>query len=206
MRLTALVDGLAVQFAAHDGMMNRDQLIDHVRTFAACEVGLEPGRLRAASAERSPSHRPSRHRPPTPRCATSSRSYCDAVIRNDADAFGQTWADDATWSADGPTSPAATAIVAAFEQADERASTWVVQTAPTAVFEVDEAHGTGTGRVTMQERFQRRKRRPGTLLGTYHDRYVREGGHVAVRRPAPRGHRPQLTSRPTDVDGQGRTS
>ena len=31
MRLTALVDGLAVQFAAHDGMMNRDHLIHHVR-------------------------------------------------------------------------------------------------------------------------------------------------------------------------------
>ena len=41
MRLTALVDGLAVQFAAHDGMMDRDQLIEHVQSLAAWEVGID---------------------------------------------------------------------------------------------------------------------------------------------------------------------
>ena len=42
MRLTGLIDGLAVQFAAHDGVLNAEQLIDHVRVAAAREVGIEP--------------------------------------------------------------------------------------------------------------------------------------------------------------------
>ena len=53
MRLTALVDGLAVQFAAHDGMMDRGQLIDHVRTVAAFEVGLTLGHFDGVPAQPS---------------------------------------------------------------------------------------------------------------------------------------------------------
>jgi hypothetical protein len=53
---------------------------------------------------------------------------------------------------------------------------WVMQSAPLMVFEVDEAHGTGTGRVTVQERFKKRRNtKPGTMLATYHDQYVRHG-------------------------------
>ena len=57
MRLTALVDGLAVQFAAHDGMMNRDQLIDHVRFAAGAEIGV-------AVSDFSGAARPRTGRPP----------------------------------------------------------------------------------------------------------------------------------------------
>lgn len=42
MRLTGLIDGLAVQFAAHDGVLTADQIIEHVRIAAAREVGLSP--------------------------------------------------------------------------------------------------------------------------------------------------------------------
>ena len=44
------------------------------------------------------------------------------------------------------------------------------------VLEVDEAAGTGTGRVTVEERYQRADGQRGTLLGVYHDRYRRTGG------------------------------
>jgi len=52
------------------------------------------------------------------------------------------------------------------------------------VFEVDEATGTGTGRVTVFEQFKKPRTGPGTLVGVYHDRYVRDRGvwHFAERR------------------------
>jgi len=40
MRITALVDGLAVQFAAHDGMMTREELLRHIHVAASAEVGV----------------------------------------------------------------------------------------------------------------------------------------------------------------------
>jgi hypothetical protein len=53
--------------------------------------------------------------------------------------------------------------------------TWVVQTAPNAVFEVDETAGTGTGRVLLHEEHHSKKDGPGSLIGMYHDRYQRIG-------------------------------
>ena len=78
MRLTALVDGLAVQFAAHDGMMNRDQLIDHVRFAAGAEVGVTVSDFTGA-------HRPPEVQLQSPATDAALRhlvsSYCDAVNR-----------------------------------------------------------------------------------------------------------------------------
>jgi len=52
---------------------------------------------------------------------------------------------------------------------------WVMQTAPLMVFDIDEAHGEATGRVTVNERYQRSSGKKGSLLGVYHDRYRRVG-------------------------------
>jgi hypothetical protein len=66
--------------------------------------------------------------------------------------------------------------VSAFEKVRGE-SEWVVQTAPLMVFEIDEVHGSGIGRVTVHERFKKRKSaKPGTMLAIYHDQYVRHGG------------------------------
>jgi AcrR family transcriptional regulator len=173
MRLTALVDGLAVQFAAHDGMMNRDQLIDHVRFAAGAEIGV-------AVADFSGTQRSRVARPPSPATDAALRhlvsGYCDSVNRGDVAAWAKAWADDATWDPAGEEIAGRTAIVAHFEQvlADTE---WVLQSAPLMVFEVDEASGTATGRVTIQERSKKRKNaKAGTMLATYNDHYVRHGG------------------------------
>ena len=171
MRLTAVVDGLAVQFAAHDGMMTRDQFIDHVRTLAAWEVGLEPEALRDGSAAVAPSG------PPSPATDNALRQliarYCDAVLRNDAEAFGGCWTTDATWHLGKPNA-GHDAIVAAFRKLMAGYS-WLAQTAPNAVFEVDETSGTGTGRVMIHESYRSKKDGVGALVGVYHDRYQRTG-------------------------------
>jgi len=172
MRLTALVDGLAVQFAAHDGM-TRDQLLQHVHVAAGAEVGVAI--VDFGGAGRTPAIQP-------PSAATDAAlrhlvsSYCDAVNRADVGAFTKAWADNATWNPGGSKIVGRKAIVAAFDDLMKE-SEWVVQSAPLMLFEVDEAEGTATGRVTLQERFKKRKTaKPGTMLATYHDRYVRRAG------------------------------
>jgi AcrR family transcriptional regulator len=178
-RLTALVDGLAIQFAAHTGMMTRDQLIDHVRTVAASEVGLT-----LADFHDAPESVPARASVlGTPGAATDTAlrqlvaRYCDAVLRFDGDDWIATWTDDASWEMK-PGSPVVGrhAILAAWLTA-MKAFTWVVQTPAFMVFEVDEVSGVGSGRVTIQERLARKKGGPATMLATYHDTYRRESGH-----------------------------
>ncbi len=185
-RLTALVDGLAVQFAAHEGMMDRDQLIDHVRTVAAAEVGLTLAHFDGVTTARASSVSGA------PGAATDAAlrqlvaRFSDAIIRNDAEAWLATWTDDGVWetapgttaagtTADGTTAAGREAIAAAWSLAMKPLQ-WIVQTPGATVFEVDEALGTGSGRVTIAEQFQRKRGGPGTLLATYHDEYRRNRG------------------------------
>jgi len=44
-RITALLDGLAVQSTVHDGVVTQDQVTDWVRTSAAGELGVDPAAL-----------------------------------------------------------------------------------------------------------------------------------------------------------------
>jgi AcrR family transcriptional regulator len=171
LRLTAVVDGLAVQFAAHDGTLTRDQFIDHVRTLAAWEVGLEPEALRDGTATTALAG------PPSPATDNALRQliarYCDTVVRNDAAGFAACWAPEATWVLTRPVEGHA-AIRAAFTKLMSNLK-WLVQTAPNAVFEVDETTGVGNGRVLIHESYDSKKDGPGTLVGVYHDRYQRVG-------------------------------
>jgi ketosteroid isomerase-like protein len=173
MRLTALVDGLAVQFAAHDGMMNRDHLIHHVRFAAGAEVGVDIADFNGA--ERAPAVRP-----PAPGIDAELRHlvsiYCDSVNRGDIAAWSKTWAEDATWNPGGTEFKGRSTIVATFEKV-LRETEWIVQSAPLMVFELDETHDTATGRITVQERAKKRKNaKPTSMLATYHDQYVHQGG------------------------------
>ncbi len=173
MRLTALVDGLAVQFAAHDGMMNRDQLIDHVRFAAGAEIGVAVSDFNGAERSRVV-------RAPSPATDAALRqlvsSYSDTANRGDVTAWGKTWADDAVWNLGGDPITGRQAIVETMEQMLTDIE-WGMQSAPLMVFQVDEVHGTATGRVTVQNRFKKRGvAKPATTLGTYHDQYVRHGG------------------------------
>ncbi len=177
-RLTALVDGLAIQFAAHDGMMDRGQLIDHVRTVAAAEVGLT-----LADFDASPGERGATGIAHAPGAATEAAlrqllaRYSDAVIRNDADAWIATWADDGRWSmAPGTWIEGRDAILSTWVAA-MKGFNWVVHTPGVCVFEVNEHDGLATGRVTVDERFDRKKGGTGGILATYTDAYRRVSGN-----------------------------
>lgn len=172
-RLTSVVDGLAVQFAAHSGMMSRDQFILHVRTLAAWEVGLEPEDLIGSDAPRA-----GVTGTPSPATEAALRRlisrWCDAAVRLDAGDCAECFTEDGVWNIAKPLvgrDKIRTTMARILKELD-----YAVQLAPNAVFEVDEAAGTGTGRVTIHETLQRKKGQPETILGVYHDRYQRVGG------------------------------
>ncbi len=174
LRLTGLIDGLAIQFAAHDGLLTRDAFIDHVRWLAAAEVGVDIAEFDASqTAVRAAA------KPLSPATDLALRqlvgAYCDAVQRKDAAAWGATWANDASWDLGGgkPVSGRAN-IVKTWNKA-MAGFAWVVHLAPLAVFDIDETTGEGTGRVTVQERYRTADGTDGSLLAVYHDRYVRTG-------------------------------
>jgi AcrR family transcriptional regulator len=173
MRITALVDGLAVQFAAHDGMMTREELLRHIHVAASAEVGV-------ALADFSGAGRTPAVQPPIAATEAALRhlvsNYCDAINRRDVAAVTKAWADNGVWNPGGAKVVGRKAIGAAFERMFAEAE-WIVQSAPLMVFEVNEAEGTGTGRATLQERSKKRKSaKPTTMSITYHDRYVRRTG------------------------------
>ncbi|MEO6125160.1 MAG: TetR family transcriptional regulator C-terminal domain-containing protein [Ilumatobacteraceae bacterium] len=173
-RLTGLIDGLAVQFAAHNNLLTRDAFIDHVRWLAAAEVGVDIEAFDIAQHA------------PVPRSGPLSvatdlalrhllATYSDTVNQNNATAWGSTWALDGSWDIGGrkPTVGRAN-IVAALTKLLGRFE-WMVHIEPLAVFDIDEELGTGSGRVTIQEYYRTTDGTSGSILGTYHDSYVRAG-------------------------------
>ena len=183
LRLTGLIDGLAIQFAAHDDLLTRDGFIEHVRWLAAAEVGADVHEFEAAAEAPGPVARPVG-------VVTDLAlrqlltTFCDAVNRHDAEVFGALWTNDANWD-DGRNKPVSgrANIGTAFTKSAKQAQ-WTVHVEPLAVFEIDEAAGEGSGRVTVQERLHRTDGGTVSLLGTYHDRYVRgrAGWQFAERR------------------------
>ena len=171
-RITALVDGLAVQFAAHDGIMDRSAFIEHVRIVSAAEVGVAvadfDGQTTVAKVI-------------TPSLVTEAAlrnlvaRYCDAVATGDSTSWSATWAERSSWDLGKQTVSGRAAIVDAWTSA-MTGFEWVIQSSPQMIFEVDEQHGVGSGRVTVNERFKRTDGKIGGLLAVYHDRYVRHAG------------------------------
>jgi AcrR family transcriptional regulator len=169
-RITGLVDGLAVQFAAHDGIMDRTDFIRHVRAVAAAEVGIGLASFDQRIVEGV--------RPPGPATDLALRQlvgrYCDGVIRHDVDTWSSTWADDASWQMGADAVVTKDNIVTTWVSA-MAGFDWAVHTPLLIVFDVDEALGVGSGRVTISERYSR-KGKVSSLLATYHDEVRRVDG------------------------------
>ncbi|HEY4331798.1 MAG TPA: nuclear transport factor 2 family protein [Ilumatobacteraceae bacterium] len=172
LRLTGLIDGLAVQFAAHNNLLTRDDFIAHVRWLAAAEIGLEISDFDASMATVTTPARPL-----SPATDLALRQllarFADGINRLDPVSFGSTWTTDATWDrGSGDVVKGRASIVNATKKLSKELD-WVMHVEPQAMFDIDEATGTGSGRVTTQERFQIKGGGTGSQVGTYHDRYVR---------------------------------
>lgn len=171
LRLTGLIDGLAIQFAAHDGLLTRDAFIAHVRWLAAAEVGVDIAEFDASqSAVRKA------NRSLSPATDLELRQlvarYCDAVQRRDPNDWAATWASDASWDLGNGKPVVGRANIVKYWLKAMKGFDWVVQVSPLVVFDIDEDTGEGTGRVTVQERFRTADGTSGSLLGLYHDNFV----------------------------------
>ena len=172
LRLTGLIDGLAVQFAAHNDLLTREAFLDHVRWLAAAEVGVDLAAFHIAQAEMPPAPKPL-----TPVTDLALRQllarYSDALNRLDTAAAGLTWALDGTWRvADRKPISGRAKIVAELGNLLAKVE-WMVHTEPLAIFDIDDETGEGTGRIVMQERFGLADGTVATTLGNYTDRYVK---------------------------------
>ncbi len=179
MRLTALVDGLAIQFAAHEGMMDRGQLIHHVRTLAAFEVGV-PLEAFAHEAPRDVA----RFGPPGPATAAALHHLvsrqADAWLRRDDDAWLACWAEDASWAA----APGRVAVghrsLLDTAGAIRKGTVLSVELPIVEVFESDDAAGTARGRLTVERRSRRANGKTTTILLAHDDEYRRQAGTWSI--------------------------
>ena len=179
MRLTALVDGLAVQFAAHEGMMDRGQLIHHVRTLAAFEVGVPL----EAFAHETPRDVP-RLGPPGP--ATDAALHqlvarqADAWLRRDDDAWLACWAADATWTVGAGRAAVGQDALVDAARATRKGLALCIEVPVLVVFDIDEAAGVGRGRLTVERRGRRANGKVSTVLLAHDDEYRRHAGRWLV--------------------------
>lgn len=197
MRITAMIDGLAVQFAAHEGVVKRKELMRTLRALAAFETGLSPDDIR--DGRRST-------RPSAPRTSTTTTSVAptgtaptaitdaalrqllaivaDAQLRGDAATWLSHWsASGELQMSDGSHARGSEQLAGTFAK-HYSADRWTLQSPEVVVFSVDETAGTATGRVTVTERFQRKNGALGSRIATLHDRYERSpsGWVLAARR------------------------
>lgn len=198
MRITAMIDGLAVQFAAHEGVVKRKELMRTLRALAAFETGLSPDDIRDGRRSNRPAAPRTVNTVPGTNASAGSAptAITDAALRQllAAVADAQLRADVATWLAHwtttGELQMADGSHAKGVEQLGEvfakqySADRWTLQSPEVMVFLVDEAAGTATGRVTVTERFQRKSGALGSRIATLHDRYERSpaGWLIAARR------------------------
>jgi AcrR family transcriptional regulator len=182
LRLTGLIDGLAIQFAAHDGLLTRDAFINHVRTLAAAEVGVSIAEFNeSASAPAAVSNVLS----PLTDLALRQlvNRFCLAVQDANSTDIASLWAPDGVWVSDGGDELVGRNGIAAawVERLGDYA--WIVSMPVLAEFNVDESLNGATGRVVISERFARNDGSTGSILGRYTDRYSRlAGGWVFAER------------------------
>ncbi len=174
LRLTALIDGLAVQFAAHDHVLTREDVIASVRRLAASEVGVPveafAGVVRPVAGGL---------RPPSPAIEAALRRVVatanDAVLRRDAQAFAGCFVDDGVWDSGRGRHEGRAAIAAGLTKL-LKDHAWISPTAPQYVFEVDEHAGTGIGRGTVRETSKRLSGKIVETVAVNHDQFIRSGG------------------------------
>lgn len=99
--------------------------------------------------------------------------YADAVWRQDSEAFGQCWCEDAVWKISGREAHGRDEIVALFQASiapSERVMLW--SGIPVIELRGDEA----IGRVQVTELIKRREGQPFRTLGLYYDHFREEAG------------------------------
>ncbi|MFM9094631.1 MAG: TetR family transcriptional regulator C-terminal domain-containing protein [Acidimicrobiaceae bacterium] len=161
-RISGLIDGLAVQYAAHEGVLKRKEFIRLMRQLAAAETGLSPDDIRDSrrnSKANSPGGRRSEDEGPSPASLATEfdlrqlfNNYSEAVSAGDLVQIGHYFTEDAKISINGKLVASTSKEIEMLYSHNHEADRRTIEIPLITTFFADEANGTAHGKFTIESR------------------------------------------------------
>ena len=161
-RISGLIDGLAVQYAAHEGVLKRKEFIRLMRQLAAAETGLSPDDIRDSrrnSKANNTSGRRAADEGPSPASLATEfdlrqlfSNYSDALSSGDLERIGQYFAEDAKISVNGALVASTTSEINNLYSESQSGNQRTIEIPLIMAFFADEGNGTAHGNLTVESR------------------------------------------------------
>ena len=161
-RISGLIDGLAVQYAAHEGVLKRKEFIRLMRQLAASETGLSPDDIRDSrrnTKANSSSGRRSEDEGPRPASLATEfdlrqlfSNYSDALSSGDLSRLGQYFTDDAKISVNGKLVANTSKEIEKLYSEIQTGNCRTIEVPLIMAFFADEGNGTAHGNLTIETR------------------------------------------------------
>ncbi len=160
-RISGLIDGLAVQYAAHEGVLKRKEFIRLMRQLAAAETGLSPDDIRDTRRSNKNSGANGRRAEEGPRSASLATEfdlrqlfakYADALSRADLPRLLEYFTDDAKLSLNGQLVASTCKEISDNFDAAISSEITIIETPLVAAFFADEGAGTAHANFTIESR------------------------------------------------------
>ncbi len=182
-RISGLIDGLAVQYAAHEGVLKRKEFIRLMRQLAAAETGLSPDDIRDSrrnSKANTSAGRRSEDEGPSPASLATEfdlrqlfSNYSDALSSGDLSRIGQYFTEDAKISVNGKLVASTSIEIDKFYSDNRGADRRTIEIPLIMAFFADEGNGTAHGNLTIESRSFVSGEKPSTYIFKIVDTYKR---------------------------------
>ena len=182
-RISGLIDGLAVQYAAHEGVLKRKEFIRLMRQLAAAETGLSPDDIRDTrrnSKANTSAGRRSEDEGPSPASLATEfdlrqlfSNYSDALSSGDLSRIGQYFTEDAKISVNGKLVASTSSEIDKFYSDNRGADRRTIEIPLIMAFFADEGNGTAHGNLTIESRSFVSGEKPSTYIFKIVDTYKR---------------------------------
>jgi AcrR family transcriptional regulator/ketosteroid isomerase-like protein len=161
-RISGLIDGLAVQYAAHEGVLKRKEFIRLMRQLAAAETGLSPDDIRDSrrnSKANNANGRRSEDDGPNPASLATEfdlrqlfSNYSDALSSGDFARMTQYFTEDARISVNGSLVASTATEISKFYSEHQARHGSKIEIPLIMAFFADEGNGTAHGNFTIESR------------------------------------------------------
>ena len=182
-RISGLIDGLAVQYAAHEGVLKRKEFIRLMRQLAAAETGLSPDDIRDSrrnSKANTSAGRRSEDEGPSPASLATEfdlrqlfSNYSDALSSGDLARIGQYFTEDAKISVNGKLVASTSTEIDKFYSDNRGVDRRTIEIPLIMAFFADEGNGTAHGNLTIESRSFVSGEKPSTHIFKTVDTYKR---------------------------------
>ena len=161
-RISGLIDGLAVQYAAHEGVLKRKEFIRLMRQLAAAETGLSPDDIRdsrrSSKSHNSNGRRTEEEGPRSASLATEFdlrqlfNNYADAMSRNNLQKVIEYFTEDAKSSLDNEIIANTASEIGEHFNKHFSVYKMTIEIPLVMAFFADEGNGTAHGNFTIERR------------------------------------------------------